>query len=161
MCFFVGQILKVDLGYRAHYYGPYSDRVSAEIGFLNANGYVFESRKHSGTPDHRGWEVMRFDYQLTDRGVEGVQWLNETFPHQAKSVRDAVARILLAGDSLTYVGLSFAAKTYWILSHEGQPMTFDRVSDKAMQFRWTVGSDDVKSAADFLQQLNLATVAGP
>lgn len=160
MCFFVGQILGVDLGHRAHYYGPYSDQVSAEIGFLNANGYVFESRNHSGMADNRGWEVTRCDYQLTDRGTQGVQWLDAKYPADAKRVREAVERVLAAGD-LNYIGLSFAAKTFWILSREGQPITFERIADKASHLRWTVGTENVKSASDFLQRLNLATVTGP
>jgi hypothetical protein len=158
MCFFVGQVLGLDLGYRAHYYGPYSDLVSAEIAFLNANGYVFESRKHSGMADARGWEVTRFDYQLSDRGSEGVSWLNSRYPVEGQRVRDAVRRVLTAGD-LGYVGLSFAAKTYWILKHEGQAMTFDRVGEKAKQFRWSVEVDDVRKAADFLEHLSLVRAA--
>lgn len=84
--------------------------MSAEIGFLNANAYVFESRKRSGMSDTKGWEVTRFDYELTDRGTEGVRWLDEQFPTESRKVRDAVARVLAAGD-LNYVGLSLAAKT--------------------------------------------------
>ena len=158
MCFFVGQLVGLDMGYRAHYYGPYSDEISNEIAFLNANGYVFESRRHSGMADSRGWEVTRFDYQLSDRGVEGVRFLDEKYPDEGRRVREAVRRVLSAGD-LNYVGLSFAAKTYWVLKHEGKPMTFDKVGEKAKQLRWTVGTEEVQKATDFLQRLRLAEIA--
>lgn len=160
LCFFVGNVLDQDLGYRAHYYGPYSDQVASEIGFLNANDYIYESRKGSGLADSRGWEVMRFDYRLTERGTAGVQWLDQQHPAQSQAVRAAVQRILGAGD-LNYIGLSVAAKTFWILNGEGRPMTFEGIAEKATQFRWTVSGDEVRKAADFLGRLKLASVAQP
>jgi uncharacterized protein YwgA len=158
LCFFVGKALDQDLGFRAHYYGPYSDRVSGDISFLVANGYIYESRKGSGMADGQGWEVARFDYRLTDRGREAVVWLDRAHPEESRAARAAVKRVLAAGD-LSYVGLSLAAKTYWILTDQGRPMTFDSIAEKAQQFRWTVSKDDVKQAADFLQRLELASVA--
>ena len=86
LCFFVGNVLGQDFEYRAHYYGPYSDQVASEIGFLNANDYIYESRKGSGVADSRGWEVMRFDYRLTERGTAGVQWLDQQHPAQSQAV---------------------------------------------------------------------------
>jgi hypothetical protein len=158
MCFFVGRILALDLGYRAHHYGPYSDFVSAEISFLVANGYAFESAKRFGMADGHGWEIARRDYELTERGKQGVLWLDGKHSEEARQVRAAIERVKLAGD-LNYVGLSFAAKTYWILSHAGVPMTPERIRDKAKELRWQVETKDIASAADFLQRLNLATVA--
>lgn len=160
LCFFVGKVLNLDLGYRAHYYGPYSDRIAAEIGFLNANDYIYESRQGSGIPDSRGWEVMRFDYRLTERGETGVRWLDQQEPDQSAAVKMAVDTVLAAGD-LNYIGLSLAAKTYWILTGEGRPMTFEGIAEKARQFRWTVSEDDVRKAADFLARLKLASVSEP
>lgn len=158
MCYFVGLILGLDLGYRAHHYGPYSDLVSAEISFLVANGYAFESAKRFGVADGQGWEITRRDYELTERGREGVRWLDARHVDQARMVRAAIERVKQAGD-LNYVGLSFAAKTFWILSHAGVPTTPDRVQEKAKDFRWQVDTKDITSAAEFLQRLNLATVA--
>ncbi len=158
MCYFVGQILGLDLGYRAHHYGPYSDRVSAEISFLVANGYAFESAKRFGMADGQGWEITRRDYELTERGKEGVRWLDAKYGDEAEQVRSAIARVRQSGD-LNYVGLSFAAKTYWILSQEDVPMTPERIRDKAKNLRWEVETKDIASAAEFLQRLNLATAA--
>lgn len=160
LCFFVGNVLNQDLGYRADYYGPYSDQVASEVGFLNANDYLYESRKGCGVADSRGWEVMRFDYRLTERGTAGVQWLDQQHPAQSQAVRAAVQRILGAGD-LNYIGLSVAAKTFWILHGEGRPMTFEGIAGKATQFRWTVSGDEVRKAADFLGRLKLASLGQP
>lgn len=158
MCYFVGQVLGLDLGYRAHHYGPYSDLVSSEISFLVANSYAFESAKRFGMADGQGWEITRRDYELTERGKEGVRWLDMKHVEEARRVRAAVVRVRQAGD-LNYVGLSFAAKTFWILSHTGVPMTPDRIQGKAKELRWQVETKDITSAAEFLQRLNLATVA--
>jgi uncharacterized protein YwgA len=160
LCFFVGRVLNQEFGYRAHYYGPYSDQIASEIGFLNANDYIYESRKGSSVPDGRGWEVTRFDYRLSERGVIGVGWLDQQHSEQSKAVRAAVESILAAGE-LNYIGLSLAAKTFWILTDEGKPMTFEGISEKANQFKWTVSGDDVRKATDFLGKLDLASVSPP
>lgn len=39
-------------------------------------------------------------------------------------------------------------------------MTFDGVTEKAAEFRWTVSTDDVRRAADFLGKLKVASVSG-
>lgn len=121
---------------------------------------VYESRKGAGVADARGWEVARFDYRLSERGLEGVRWLDTRYPEEASSVRTAVRSIMAAG-TLNYVGLSLAAKTFWILSGEGRAMTFEGISEKAQQFRWNVSEDDVRNATHFLQALQLATVSAP
>lgn len=157
MCYFVGQILGLDLGYRAHHYGPYSDLISAEISFLVANGYAFESAKRFGTADTQGWEITRLDYELTERGKEGVRYLEAKHSEEARRVRAAIERVRQAGD-LNYVGLSFAAKTYWILSHAGVPLTPEHIREKAKELRWQVETKDISSAAEFLERLNLAAV---
>ena len=69
LCFFVGvKAGNSALGYRPHYYGPYSDSVASEISFLKSAGFVSERQRGSGFPDSAGWEVTRFDYSITDDG---------------------------------------------------------------------------------------------
>ena len=109
MCFFVEKLIGQPLGFRAHYYGPYSDRVSAELAFLTASGFLYENRRGSGVAGSLGWEIARFDYRLTDRGKEAVEKLKTKRPDEAELVTRAVEKVLQAGQ-LDYVDLSFAGK---------------------------------------------------
>ena len=76
LCFFVGRLLGVDFGHRANHFGPYSDLVASEMSYLLANGYAFQTPKYCDAADSQGWEVPRADFRLTDRGEEGLRWLD-------------------------------------------------------------------------------------
>jgi uncharacterized protein YwgA len=157
LCFFVSKLLQQDLGFRAHYYGPYSDQISGELSFLTGAGFVTESRKGSGLPGTGGWEIARFDYSLTEEGRAAVAQLARRFPVDAKNVRAAIEKVLAAGEQ-NYVELSFAAKTSWILENEGKAMTFDAIAKAAERFRWDVKGTDAHRAAEFLEKLGLVGV---
>jgi len=157
LCFFVSTLIGEPLGFRAHYYGPYSEQVSAELAFLTAGGFLTETRRGSGMAGSTGWEIARFDYSLTEEGRKAVKWLGEKFPEESGKVREAIQRILSAGD-LDYVALSFAAKTRWILDHSGGPMTPAGIASAAEKFNWNVNGTDVNKASTFLQQLGLVEV---
>ena len=159
LCFFVGKLTGQPFGFRAHYYGPYSDQVSAELGFLTSSGYLLESRSGSGSAGVGGWEIARYNYRMTDAGMQAVKWLDEKYTAESTQIRDAIRRVLGAGD-LNYVGLSFAAKTIWIIEHKNSPMTIDGIKDAARQFKWNVSGDDVSKASEFLQKLDLVRVVG-
>jgi uncharacterized protein YwgA len=56
------------LGYRAHYYGPYSSTVTAAVDELRALGFLEQRIASGGAIDSKGFEVARYDYALTDCG---------------------------------------------------------------------------------------------
>ena len=56
-----------DLGYKPHYYGPYSSQVTEANSDLKSLGLVEEAVTKYGT-DNRGFEVMRSDFKLTKAG---------------------------------------------------------------------------------------------
>ncbi len=85
VCYFVSKLIGQSLGYRAHYYGPYSDSVSAELAFLTAGGFLAEDRKGSGVAGTMGWEIARYDYRLTKQGTEAVTALRDRFPDDAEN----------------------------------------------------------------------------
>src|SRR4051794_11752051 len=57
-----------DLGYRAHYYGPYSDEVAGAVGWLKTIGAVEQTSSGVGSTDNSGFEVRRYDFRLNERG---------------------------------------------------------------------------------------------
>jgi hypothetical protein len=159
LCYFVQRLKGWSLGFRAHYYGPYSDQVAAELSFLTNAGLLNEVRKGSGVPGAGGWEIARFDYSLTDQGRRAVEQLARRNAQEAGLIRSAIGRVLGAGDQ-DYVGLSFAAKTDWILQSENGPMTAKGIAGAAGRFNWRVTGTDVGKAVDLLTKLGLATVKG-
>jgi len=157
VCYFVQRVTKWPLGFRAHYYGPYSDLVSAELSFLTGAGLLDETRRGSGIAGVGGWEIARFDYTLTEDGRRTVERLAQEDAAGVASIRAAVKRVLDVGPQ-SYVDLSFAAKTDWILQSERGPMTFDGVARAATRFNWNVKGTDVKRATEFLRAIGLVEV---
>lgn len=156
LCYFVQRLTKEHLGFRAHYYGPYSDQVSAELSYLTGAGLLNETRRGSGIAGQGGWEIARFDYSLTDQGRQALALLEEQLP-EAAQIRESIQRVMAAGDQ-NYVDLSFAAKTDWILDSEHGPMTVDGIARAATRFNWNVAGTDVQKAANFLAKLGLVQV---
>ena len=56
------------LGYRAHYYGPYSQEVANACSRLRSLGFVDQNLCGGGTVGESGFEVGRYDFRLTDTG---------------------------------------------------------------------------------------------
>jgi len=154
LCYFVQRLKGWPLGFRAHYYGPYSDAVSAELSFLVSAGLVGETRRGSGVAGVGGWEIARFDYALTDQGRAAAERLAERDATEAAKIRSAVKQVLDAGEQ-SYVELSFAAKTDWILQSENGPMTFEGIAQTAKRFNWSVQGGHVQKAAELLSKLGL------
>lgn len=142
-----------DMGFRAHYFGPYSDTMSEEVGMLRSSGLVQEAALSFGTIDQRGFERSRYDYRLTDDGKAAVKFLKLRYPRESKQVADAVARLQAAGD-LDYMALSIAAKAYFILSKTEHPtLTKDGIRQEAKKFGWEITEKQVDRAIEFLQGL--------
>lgn len=151
LCYFVQRLTNVQLGFRAHYYGPYSDQVSDALAYLSGTGLVSETRRGSGIAGAGGWEIARHDYDITDDGRAALARLDQA---SLEPLKEAIKRILDAGD-LNYVDLSFAAKTDWILDSESGPMTYEGIAGAATRFNWEVSGTDVKKASGFLAKLGL------
>lgn len=159
LCYFIQRLNDWPLGFRAHYYGPYSDTVSSELSSLTSGGLLSESRCGSGVAGPDGWEIARFDYALTEAGKRAVAQLEHSDPEGVKRVRAAIQQVVEAG-ARNYVDMSFAAKTDWILQSEQGAMTFEGIASAAKRFNWKVQGTDVQEAASFLGKLGLVAVKG-
>src|SRR4030065_640258 len=67
ICYFLATILKRDFGFKAHYYGPYSQHVEGALDDLIGMGFVTTATINFGTAPS-GFEVVRYDYSLTKDG---------------------------------------------------------------------------------------------
>lgn len=144
-----------DLGYRPHFYGPYSDEVADAVGQLKALGFVDTTTSAWGI-DQRGFEVRRTDYTLNEDGKAIAAIKAEKLADLWKKLQDAVPMLAKAGD-LDYMKLSVAAKTYFMLEKKGGGATRQDLVALANRFGWSVTAEQVQQAGDFLQDLGLVS----
>jgi len=155
--YFVGQLTRTDvpLGYRAHYYGPYSARVENALDELWSLGLIDKRTNNTGQPGDRGYERVRYDFSLTDAGRRAVGQIKRACPDDARAVVAAGQRLASAGD-LHYMDLATAAKIHFILRQSGKSMHDDEISATAGKLNWQLGDRQIEDAADFLMKLHLA-----
>ncbi len=113
--YFVSLKLKKDLRYKAHYYGPYSAEINASLSECVGLDFVEAKTSGFGVADQAGYEVRRYDYVLTDEGVEMVEDL-KTRPKQEYDYICQTLNVLeKAGAAKDYQDLSIVAKTMHIV----------------------------------------------
>ncbi|MGH7814352.1 MAG: hypothetical protein ACREQI_10175 [Candidatus Binataceae bacterium] len=155
LSYFAGIMAGLDLGFQAHYYGPYSPIIEQAVGELKSLGFVSEETLGFGMVQNPFFgEVRRFDYQLTADGKTIVADLQRRIPQESERLFEIVSRIKGAGDP-DYQGLSLAAKTYFILNRQGKPVTYSDLENEAKNFSWDLPSESVRTAVDFLAKLGL------
>jgi len=143
------------LGYRAHYYGPYSPDVEAATDELWSLGLLEKSVEHTGQAGARGFEIVRYDFKLTPAGRRAAEQLARKCSEEAGSIAAAARRVSSAGN-LHYTQLATAAKCHYILRRSETPLTEEEISDTAATLDWKLPEDDIAKAADFLVTLDLA-----
>jgi uncharacterized protein YwgA len=143
-----------DLGYRAHYYGPYSDDVADAVNRLRSVGFVDQSAAGCGTVGKSGFEVCRYDFRLTDDGRQIAEAKTAEMSDVWKKLQDAADKMRQAGN-LDYVRLSIAAKTHFMLGKKKGKATMAELAGLARNFGWKVTSHQIKEAAQYLSRLGL------
>ena len=146
-----------DLGYRPHFYGPYSDFVTAAVARLKSLGFVTESTLGSGAIGEGGFEIARHDFELTSEGRRIAEEKAARNPEAWSKLTDAVDRVKNAG-SIDYMRMSVAAKTYHMLQAKGKPATPEELSESARALGWEAKPYDIQQSISFLQKLGLVTV---
>lgn len=146
-----------ELGYRPHFYGPYSDEVADAAGRLKSLDFLRTTTSEWGM-DQRGFERVRTDYRLTEDGEVIAKNKVRQFPELYKEIQDAVSKMNDAGN-LDYMKLSVAAKTHLLQGKNGGPTSKDELVNKAKTFGWSVSNEQVDEASRFLQSLNLVQIS--
>lgn len=154
--YFLNEILKLDLNFRPHYYGPYCPDLDDAIGRAKVLGFVQEHTTGFGLDMGTGFEVRRFDYALTPDGKVVAEGLKRRYLAEWNRLA-ATLRTIAEADKNDYVCLSLAAKTFYILSASKAPLTVRDVVAEAERIGWRVSEDDVGRAAELLVRLGLIT----
>jgi uncharacterized protein YwgA len=148
-----------DLGYRAHYYGPYSDDVADAVSRLRSVGFVDQEVAGCGTVNKFGFEVCRYDYRLNDDGKQIADAKAAAFPDLTKKLEHAAKTLREAGNP-DYVRLAIAAKTYFMLGEKKKGEATDEDLIKiARRFGWKVTKAQIRQAAEFLSNLGLVRLS--
>ena len=142
-----------ELGYNAHYFGPYSGEMDNLNAQLSALGFLHESSCHTGKVDNNGFEICRFDYFLTDDGNSLAKAAKEKHPDYWQAVTNAAK--IIQDSNLNYFELSIAAKAYFLLGKKGGKATVKDIVEAAPQFGWQIEPEAVNKVSDFLVALGL------
>jgi len=145
--------IPVNLGYQAHYYGPYSATIDGTLTQLKNLGFVEEASTGFGVVSG-GFEMRRYDYCLTNDGWKILEPLLESAEY--KRIEEAVHKIRDAGEP-NYMELSIAAKAFYILQKQGKGMSGTELLTEAKNFNWNISPESLGRAVEFLKRVDLAT----
>jgi uncharacterized protein YwgA len=147
-----------DLGYRAHYYGPYSEDVAEAMDWLRIIGAVDQSSSGAGTVDPSGFEIRRHNYRLNGKGRTFVESTAARHQDLWNGIRKAADSLKQAGE-MDYKSLSFAAKMYFLLDQKQGPASREELRRLATRLGWEVSPKQLEDAAVYLERLGLIEVA--
>ena len=148
-----------ELGYRPHFYGPYSAQVSASVKELVSLKFLRQSISTGGALDRSGFEIARYDYVLTKDGRRLAIEKKRLLPKTWRRIKHAVTRIE-TGRPVDYVRLSIAAKTYFLRGRETREMTPEELNRLCHRFGWKVSPEELKEAISWLDSVGIAGEEG-
>jgi uncharacterized protein YwgA len=156
MVYFAGVLTGMleELGYRAHYYGPYSSTVSAAVEELRSLGFLEQRVASGGAIDPQGFEVARYDYELTDDGKQIAKEKAHVRKHMWEKIKQAVEQLNNA-DVSDYMKLSIAAKAYFLVNRAREPVTVGKLVEMSERFGWKVSKKQISEATEWLESLKL------
>ena len=155
--YFLSVFLDADLGYEAHYYGPYSEEVATANAELKSLGFLSETVTACGV-NQRGFEMARYDYTLSEAGVNTAEKKAANHPDLSQKIQ-AAAQVVKSAGNLDYMELSIAAKAYYVLNKLNRKATLDDISEMLPKFGWTVSEQELRKATEFLRKTDLVTQA--
>lgn len=138
----------VDLGYRPHFYGPYSPVVSGLLENLVAMGFIEERAKLTSH------DRTMYSYSLTDDGIRLLDDIRSREVSKFSAVHRVVDRCeRIAGNSINV--LSWAAKIYFLLSQKGPEISFKEAEEAGKRFGWDLSRKEIESGGRLLVGLGL------
>ncbi len=148
MCYFYARLKNREMGFRPHYYGPYSPAVENALDELEGIGLIDKKIEIIGE-NPAGFEVKRYDYEITKYGKQVVDTIEDC--QEKRDLQEFVRKIKMIGIPGT-IDISIAAKAYYILERENMPLTHEEIRKKAEAFGWNIDSNAINRAAAFLKE---------
>ena len=163
--YFLSVLEKTDLGFRPHYYGPYSSWVAENLDILVSTGFLKEVTETFGpassTPPNDQnifGEIRRHTYSWTSdsEAVIGEIEKEEGYTDWEAAIRQLNAHSL----ALDFNTLSIAAKVHYIVKRQGKA-TREQIQEVAKEYKWNINDSDIKGVLSFLEALSLISVKKP
>jgi len=149
-------LIEQDLGYDAHYYGPYSAEVANSNLELKSIEFVSEGATVYGR-NEQGFEKVHYEYSFSDLGRRVADDLALKYPELWNQICNA-AKVVESGGDLNYMELSIAAKAYYVLTQKlGGKGSLKDIEKLLPKFGWSVTENQLYKAASFLEKANLVT----
>ncbi|MEW5842712.1 MAG: hypothetical protein AB1775_05575 [Bacteroidota bacterium] len=150
--YFISQFLGLDLGYKAHFYGPYSQTIEDAINYNKYLGFVNEECFVWGENPY-GFEQKKFKYHVTKAGKKIIDLVKKKEKKEYRKIADVIKKIEKAGIIDDYIAISIAAKVYYILinSNDLQNITNEKIEKIAAKFGWNIDQKSIESAINFLR----------
>ena len=150
--YFASLLVKEDLGFRPHYYGPYSQQVADATDSLVSNRF-FEEQIEIFPEANIFGERRRHSYEPTEDGRRLLETIKER--PEVAPWRDALRKINEHPFARDFNLLSIAAKVMNILSKAGKARV-DEIERKAKEHGWELSGKEIESVVEFLEYLGLA-----
>lgn len=149
IAYFISILLKKDFQFNAYYYGPYSRPIEEGLGELTGAGFLNVNINSYGLDSIHGFEKKRYDYIITEDGEALLTHLKTEYAHDYETI----AKYTNFLKEENYFDLSIAAKSYFIIEKEKQPLTRDQIRLKAREFHWNISQSETDSAIKILINL--------
>lgn len=142
--YFLNEMLDLGIGYRPHYFGPFSEDVATTTASLVARGALREIVECLPTMDDQ-FDACRYTYQLTELG----DLMLKQEPHPG--METACTEIL--GVTRDYTELAAAAKLHHIVVSHGDGLRYEIIMSEARELGWKLDRVQVENAARLLLRL--------
>jgi len=153
--YFAAVLAEQELGFRPHYYGPYSPDAADAVDSLVANRFLKETTETFPGQESIFGEWRRHSYELTADGGRLLQAVGQT--EEAENLREALKKVNAHPIANDLNLLSIAAKVH-ILLREKSPATASEIELKAREYGWQITAEQIRDVAQYLVDLGLATL---
>lgn len=155
VAFFVADEQGVDLGYRPHYFGPFSNLVEEEIRTLVLMDMVEEKIQPLGFIDTSGFAGKKYEYHLSASGRDRFAEVQTAHAQEFDEIRGFLSKLESSAGGLDQRVLSPAAKCYFIIKREKRAVTTDEIRENAAQLGWQLDQHQIDHVGQVLEQLHL------
>ena len=153
--YFLSALNKTDLGFRPHYYGPYSSPVAENLDILVNARFLKEVTESFSTDRNIFGEIRRHTYSWTSDSEAVMGEIKQEDGYADwKQALDTLNSLPLASDFNT---LSITAKVYYIVNRQ-HTATPEEIRKVAKELGWNLNESQIENVFSFLEALSLISV---
>ena len=144
--YFLSELKGVDLGFRPHYYGPYSSLVAENLDILVSVRFLNEVTETFETDQNIFGEIRRHTYSLTSDGDIVMKKIRKEAGYTDwQRARDRLSRQKLANN---FNMLSIAAKVCYIVKQQ-KGTTAEQIRQIAQEYGWDLNNSQIEKVRSF------------